>query len=43
MARLTVAAGEGPARARQVFQDEGVVVLKGGLDRFKHRVSVVGE
>ena len=31
MARLTVARSEGPARAREVFQDEGVVILKGVL------------
>ena len=29
MARFAVDASEGPARAREVFQDEGVVVLKG--------------
>ena len=31
MAQITVGAGEGPARAREVFQEEGVVVLKGVL------------
>src|SRR6202040_1515171 len=31
MAQITVGAGEGPARARKVFQEEGVVVLKGVL------------
>jgi Phytanoyl-CoA dioxygenase (PhyH) len=31
MAQFTVDASDGPARAREVFQDEGVVILKGVL------------